>query len=48
VEREHDGTMVDFAVALGFDRACLTNLTGAIHTRMAAVYVEWASSRSKN
>jgi hypothetical protein len=47
VEREHDETMVDFAVALGFDRAYLTNFTGAIHTRMAAVYIDWASSSSK-
>jgi len=48
MEREHDETIVDFAVALGFDRAYLTNFTGAIHTRMADVYVEWASSSSKN
>jgi hypothetical protein len=47
VEREHDETMVDFAVALGFDRAYLTNFTGAIHTRMAAVYMDWASSIRK-
>jgi len=47
VEREHDETMVDFAVALGFDRAYLTKFTGAIHTRMAAVYVDWANSSSK-
>ena len=48
MEREHDETIVDFAVALGFDRAYLTNFTGAIHARMAAVYVDWASSSSKN
>jgi hypothetical protein len=47
-EREDDETMVDFAVALGFDRAYLTNFTGAIQTRMAAGYADWASSTSKN
>ena len=48
VEREHNETMVDFAVALRFHRAYLTNFTGATHTRLAAVYVDWASSSSKN
>jgi hypothetical protein len=36
------------SVALGFDRAYLTNFTGAIQTRMAAGYADWASSSSKN
>lgn len=43
VDRGHYETMVDFAVALGFDREHVHNWRGEIYTRMAVAYWDWAS-----
>jgi len=43
VERGHYETMVDFAVALGFDSDFVRDYKGAIYTRMAIAYWDGAS-----
>ncbi|MDC0033802.1 iron-containing redox enzyme family protein [Alphaproteobacteria bacterium] len=43
VERGHYETMVDFAVALGFDGNFVRNFKGALYTRMAIAYWDGAS-----
>ena len=43
IEAGHYESLVDFAVALGFERDFVYNFKGATYTRMATAYWDWAS-----